>query len=327
MRILLTGANGFIGSYVLKYLLERGQQVNILVRNASKKIYRNDFNLKIFYGDINNPEAVNEAITGCDIVIHLAALVRSTANDPSEFYNTNVRGTENLLNTALRNGIQRFIFTSSLAAHDLINGSVISEEFLIKPNNYFSKYAESKARAEELVIENSKFGLSHIIIYPCRVFGIGPLTDANGATKAIYLYLKNKLPFLIDQGEQYSSWSFVEDVARGIVMATNSNISNQNYILGGENKTLADVYSTVDSISSKKHLRIYLKNTTALSLASTLELLAKILGKHPIITRDWLNFVLESRKVSSQKAIKDLNYKITPIEIALEKTIRWLQTL
>ncbi|MEJ2196574.1 MAG: NAD-dependent epimerase/dehydratase family protein, partial [Ignavibacteriaceae bacterium] len=223
--------------------------------------------------------------------------------------------------------MKKFIFVSSLAGHQFLQQPIINESCLTESEQYFSKYAESKAKAEKLVCEYSKSGLKYIIIYPTRVFGIGPLTDANGATKAIYLYLKNRLPFLIDGGEQFSSWAFVEDVARGIILAANSNMSNQRYILGGENKTLAYVYRLADKIYGKKHLKVYLKIKSALRLASVLEFNAKLMRKKPIITREWLSFVLDSYKISSEKAITELNYNITPIETALEKTINWLKTL
>jgi len=82
-----------------------------------------------------------------------------------------------------------------------------------------------------------------------------------------------------------------------------------------------------DKLSGKKHFKIYLKNKTALSLASVLEFQAKLIGKKPLITREWLTFVLDSYKISSEKAIAELNYEITPIETAIEKTINWLKTL
>ena len=114
----------------------------------------------------------------------------------------------------------------------LLSSRIINEESLIKPKKYFSEYAESKAKAEELVLEYSKSVFSYIILYPTRVFGIGPLTDANGATNAISLYAKNKFPFVIDGGKQFSSWAFAEDVAMGIVNAVNNSVFNEKYILG-----------------------------------------------------------------------------------------------
>ena len=327
MRILLTGSSGLIGSYVLKYLLEAGQQVNVLVRDSSKLPYPESTNLNIFTSDIIDSKAVDKSIKGCNIVIHLAAFISAAEDNPAEFDKTNVVGTKNLLEAAKENDVEKFIFSSSLAAHQYLKHSIINEESLTYPENYFSKYAESKAQAEKLVLEYSNSGLPYIIIYPTRVFGIGPLTDANGATKAIYLYLKNRLPFLIDKGEQYSSWAFVEDVARGIILAANSKLTNQMYILGGENRTIADVYKIADKLSGKKHLKIYLKSKTALSIASVLEFNARLMHSKPLVTREWLGYLIKSYKISSEKAVTQLNYKFTPIETALEKTINWLKTL
>lgn len=327
MGILLTGASGFIGSYVLEYLLKTGYDTNILVRDPSRFINTDSAKLKVFTGSITNIDDVNKSIRGCDVVIHMAALVRSSAKNPDEFFETNAQGTLNLLKASEKNKIKKFIFVSSLSTYDTIKQSITNEESLIKPKKYFSEYAESKAKAEELVIKYSESGFSYIIIYPTRVFGIGPLTDANGATKAISLYLKNRLPFIINKGEQFSSWAFVEDVARGIVKAVNTLALNEKYILGGENKTLSDVYDIADRLSGKKHLRVNLKTSSALSLASAIEFLSKIFHKKPLVTREWLEYVMESQKVSSEKAMGQLNYQITPIEFALEKTIMWLKTL
>lgn len=324
MKILLTGGSGFIGRYVLSHLLEDGHDVNALLRDPSKLINQKHTNLRVIQGDLKDLYSVNESTKECEIVIHLAALVSVNEETPSEFIDTNWKGTLNLLAAAKKTKVKKFIFCSSLAAHQFLDHSPINEKSLVDPIKYFNKYAESKAKAEKLVVEYSKLGLPYIIIYPSRVFGIGPLNDCNGATNAIYLYLQNKLPFLIDKGNQYSCWAFVEDVAKGIVSAATSNVINTEYILGGENSTLAHVYKRADEISGKKHLKIFLSNKTALTFAFILERIAKLTGTKPVITREWLGFVLESYKLSSEKAITELNYKITPIETALNKTINWL---
>lgn len=327
MKIMLTGGTGFIGSYVLRFLLEAGFKVNAHVRDSSKLALKNHSALRIFEGDINDLKTVNDSLSDCDVAIHLAALVRTKANNPNEFIETNYKGTENLLLASKQNGVKKFVFTSSLSAHSVIPSSFVTEESLRKPEKYFSEYAETKGKAEELVVNFGSNGLPYVIIYPQRLFGIGPLTDANGATKALRLYMKNKLPFLINSGNQFASWAFVEDVARGIISAAIKNVYNQKYIIGGENKTLSDVYKMADKISGKEHLKINLKSSRALSLASVIEKLAKFLRKNPFITREWLNYILDSQRVSSQKAIIELNYKITPLETALEKTINWLKIL
>jgi len=326
MKVLLTGATGFIGSYVLPILLDRGFSVNALVRDTSKAGLADHTHLKIFEGDINCTEDVDRAVEGCETVIHLAALVQSTAEDPADFYKINYRGTENLLKAAKKYGVKKFIFTSSLSACTYVPLPIINEESFVRPKKCFSDYAEAKAEAEQLVKNYADENLHYVIIYPTKVFGVGPLNDANAATKALSLYLNNKLPFLIDKGEQFSSWSFVEDVAKGIVSAAARNITNRRYILGGENKTLAEFYQIADRITGRKHFKINISCKTALFITSLIEKSAKLTGKHPLITKEWLKFILQSQKLSSARAITELHYTITPLELALEKTIRWLQT-
>lgn len=324
MKILLTGATGFIGNYVLPLLIKEGYTVNTLVRKPSNLILSNHPRVNIVKGDISCSEDLNHAADGCEIVVHLAALVQATSKDSEAFRKINFQGTENILKAALKAGVKKFIFTSSISACKYLPLPVITEQSLVRPEKCFGEYAEAKADAEQLVKDYSLKGLNYIIIYPARVFGIGPLTDANGATKAIAMYMNNKLPFLINGGEQYSCWSFVEDVARGIASAVSCNQINQRYILGGQNLTLAELYHITDRITGSKHLKINVSVKTALRIALLIEKSARLTRSHPLITREWLKFLLQSQKLSSGKAIAELNYTITPIEIALEKTIRWL---
>jgi nucleoside-diphosphate-sugar epimerase len=319
MKVLLTGATGFIGSYVLPILLDRGFSVNALVRDTSKARLPDHTHLKIFEGDINCTEDVDRAIEGCETIIHLAALVQSTAEDPEDFYKINYRGTENLLKAAKTYGVKKFIFASSLSACTYVPLPIINEESLVRPKKCFSDYAETKAEAEQLVKNYADENFHNVILYPTKVFGVGPLN-------ALSLYLNNKLPFLIDKGEQFSNWSFVEDVAKGIVSAAARNITNRRYILGGENKTFAEFYQIADRITGRKNFKINISCKTALFIISLIEKSAKLTGKHPLITKEWLKFILQSQKLSSARAITELHYTITPLEIALEKTIRWLQT-
>lgn len=327
MRILLTGASGLIGSYVLQYLLQQNINTNILVRDPAKFNSHISTDLNIYEGNVIDYETVQQAIKDCDIVIHLAAYISAAEDNPAEFEKTNVDGTKNLLKAAVENNVEKFIFSSSLAAHQYLQHSIINEESLIYPEKYFSKYAETKAKAERLVIKYSKYGLPYVIIFPTRVFGIGPLTDANGATKAVYLYLKNRLPFLIDGGEQYSNWSFVEDVAKGIILTATTNVTNQLYILGGENKTLVDVYRIADRLSGKNHFKLSIKSKSAMIVTSGIEQFARLTNTKPLVTKEWLGYLLESYKISSGKAVAELNYAITPFDNALSKTISWIKSL
>lgn len=323
MNVLLTGGTGFIGGYVLRYLLDAGHHVKLLVRDSSQVVEGHHPRVSVFPGGLNDADARCRSMAGCDVVIHLAAVVAATARSESAFNDTNLQGTRDLLQDAQENGIRKFVFASSLSAHCIGPNLMADEESLRDRTEHFCEYSKTKGLAEKLVLAS---GLPYIIVYPTRVFGIGPLKDSNAATKVLSLFLKNRLPFLIEGGEQYSSWAFVEDVAHGIVSAATGVVMNQKYILGGENKTLAGVYRLTDLISRKKHLKISLKTRTAISLASVLELEATLLRRKPLITRQWLAYVLESQQLSSAKAIRELDYHITSFETALEKTILWLQT-
>src|SRR5882724_3448473 len=113
MKILVTGATGYIGQQLVKVLAERQNTVHILVRDIHSSNIPQHVNIKIFKGDITEPETIDKAIAGCERVFHAASFAKLTAKDPLVFFKVNVEGTRNILEASLKHGVKRLVYTSS----------------------------------------------------------------------------------------------------------------------------------------------------------------------------------------------------------------------
>ncbi|MBI3365011.1 MAG: NAD-dependent epimerase/dehydratase family protein [Ignavibacteriae bacterium] len=278
MSVLVTGGTGFIGQHVVRMLAERSETVHVLQRQRGKYGGDSAPNIKTFYGDILDRESILNALRGCNKIIHLAAFARVWAKDPTIFHQINVLGTRNVLDAALKAGIEKVVYTSSCAAVRLSGGGILDENSFREPDHFLTEYARSKFLAEKEVLSYMEKGLRIVTVYPTRVYGPGKMTDGNAATKAIALYLKGRLPLMLESGEEMANWTFVEDVAHGHVAALDKGDVAERYILGGHNITLKNVFHRINLITQKKHLQLSLPKRLAYAIASFEELKAKLFG-------------------------------------------------
>ena len=167
-------------------------------------------------------------------------------------------------------------------------------------------------------------GLAAITVYPTRVFGPGRMTDGNAATKAIDLYMRGRLPFILEGGEQITSWAYVEDVARGHVLALDWGTSGRQYILGGENVSLREVFTIVDALMAERHIRLNIPKALAVGIAVLEEMRAKVFRARPFMTKGWVESIRQSSAFSSALAIRELGYQHTSLPEGLRRTVDWL---
>jgi nucleoside-diphosphate-sugar epimerase len=327
MSIFLTGGTGFIGGYVLRMLVERGEQVHLIAREPDTIVLPAVEGIRVFRGDLRNKEDVVRAMRGTTRAIHLASLVAAWASDPAVFHENNVIGTRNFLEAALQFGLDRTVYTSTFSAVTVQGNGLADESCLVRRKTSLSEYGRSKILAEEEAEAAIRQGLPLVTVYPTRVYGIGPLRDANPVARALHLYMRGRLPFTVEHGEQSANWVLVDDVARGIVLALEHGRPGEGYILGGENLTVAQVFSFVDSVTKRKQLKINLPANLALALGSLEEMRAKLCSSRAFITRGWVKMLLESVRLSSAKAVEELGYATTPWQKAMERTVLWLNPL
>jgi len=323
MKIMVTGATGFIGNQLVQKLCEDNNIIHTLCRSSSDTSRLLHPNIKIFKGDILDEVSVEEAMRDCETVYHLAAYARNWAKNPNVFFAYNTNGFKNILDSALKYNIKRVMFTSSSVVFGNSNGSPADEKNLrsLPP---LTTYEASKIKAEDIVKEYLKRGLEIVTVYPTRLFGPGILAESNSVTMMIDLYLKGKWRLILGNGEASGNYVLVDDVANGMINAMKLSKSGERYILGGDNLSFNKFFSLIAEKTGKKYQMIHIPKNLALMFSKLEETHAKISNHYPLISPGWVKTFCLDWAFSSSKAINEINYKITPFEKALEITLAWL---
>lgn len=326
MRCLVTGATGFIGNRLVQELLNRKMQVHVLVRSKNKLPADMREKVTVFCGDITNPAAIDSATKNCESIFHLAGFADIWSKDKTIPYRTNVEGTKNILETALRNNIQKVVFTSSAATLPASNQMEHVDETFHLPEVYLTDYEQTKRLAEQLCTEYYNKGLKIVIVNPTRVFGPGLLNKSNSVSILIKNYMKGTWRIIPGEGKQVGNYVFIDDVVNGHILALERGIPGEKYILGGTNISFNKFFDTIGEVGGKKYKLFHLPNPVMYAFSKFELYCAEIFGKPPLITPQWVERYNQNRLVSSKKAIEDLNYSVTPLPEGIEKTILWLNS-
>lgn len=325
MKILVTGATGYVGHQLALTLAERGNEVHVLVRNPLSVNVPLHKNIKVFTGDITNPQSISPAIHECEQVYHTAAYVKVFAKDPSVFYRINVEGTENVLARSLEAGVNKLVFTSSCG----VIGPTISEpksENDPRTTPFDNDYEYTKYLAENLVRDYIHKGLFTVIVSPSKVFGPGIETHAISVNKIINAFIKGRLTFIPKPAGLVTNYCFIDDVVEGHILAMAKGIGGEKYILGGENISYADLFATIRSLSGSKAKLIAAPKLLVQFWALLQWLNYKITSKEPFATAKAIRHIFCNKTFTSKKAISQLGYHLTPLQDGLQQTIQFLKT-
>jgi nucleoside-diphosphate-sugar epimerase len=319
--ILVTGGTGFIGRYVLRRLArERGDvRVRALVRDPRRIDPSIRESVEIVQGDLLDRAALRSSVAGADTVLHLAALARAWAPDAGAFHAVNAGAVAALLEEAARAGVQRFVHVSSVVA-----GVPFAPGAGSNGHRGATPYEESKRESERLVFQNEASGLHAVIVRPTRVYGPGPMNDANGVAVMLSLYLQGRFRVIPDDGDVLANYVHADDVAQGILLAARFGRSGAVYELGGENMSLRGLLGLASEIAGVRRRVVRIPPWTGLAAAAVVELAGKF-GVTPFITRAWLHTFLEDRRVDIGPARRDLGYAPRSLQDGLAETIAWLR--
>ncbi len=326
MKCFVTGSNGFIGSALIEKLSKDGHEIKCLVRSPEKFATWRNKNIQPIYGDLDNLEALSSGTKDCDVVFHLAAYAKPWSKDPNLSYRINVQGTINLLEASLKSNVKKFILTSSAAVFGPSKENQIIDEQIVRETAFFNDYESTKATAETEAVKFIARGLPVVILNPTRVYGPGPLNASNSVTKIIKLYQKGKWHIIPGEGSKIGNYAFIDDVVNGHLMAVTSGNSGERYILGGENLTFDQFFGKLRKITGKNPFLVNIPVRLMLFLSGILELQARLTGIAPPITPSWVKKYDSHWNLSSEKAISELGYRITPFEAGVLKTIEWLNS-
>lgn len=324
MNILVTGATGFIGSRLCITLAEGGNTVHALCRNTNHPLLPIHKNIQAFKSDILDVPSLNGAMQNCTQVYHTAALAKMWVPDKTEFYTVNVTGTANVLNAALQAGVKRVVHTSTCGVWGPTVKHPMAED---DPRiaGFAIDYERTKYLAELEVKTFVKKGLDVVIVNPSRVFGEGPVTDSNTVSKIITAYLKGKWVINPANGKQVSNYAYLHDVVQGHIAAMEKGIAGNRYILGGEDISFDDFFNLLKSISGTDH-KLYKVSQKYIKLYSRLEAFkTAVTGIAPAFLPAFADRLKYDQKYSSNKAIQQLGYSITPFAAGFAKTIEHLK--
>lgn len=325
MKILITGATGYVGHQLALTLAEQGNGVHILVRNSFSSNIPRHKNIIAFTGDITDRPSIRFAICGCKQVYHTAALVKIFAKDPSEFYKVNVEGTANLLAEALESGVKKFVFTSTCG---VLGKSVLTPKNENDPrtSSFDNDYEFTKFLAENLVKEYVHKGLFTVIVSLSKVYGPGIETHPISVNKVIKNFIKGKITFIPKPGILATNYCYINDVVEGHILAMAKGIGGEKYILGGENISYTELFKTIRSISGTKAKIIETPKIIILLWAFLQWLLYFTFNKEPVVTKKAIRTIFCNKTFSSRKAILQLGYQVTPLREGLRQTIHFLKT-
>ncbi|MBX3630359.1 MAG: NAD-dependent epimerase/dehydratase family protein [Nitrosomonas sp.] len=323
MKSLVTGATGFLGSAVMRCLLEARHNVRLLVRPNSDRRNIENLPIEIAEGDLRDQHSLEKAVDGCDYLFHVAADYRLWVPDPQTMYDINVHGTKALIIAAANAGLKRIVYTSSVAALGLTaNGTPADEETPVSLEQIKGHYKRSKYIAEQMVSELTRqHQLPLVIVNPSTP--IGPRDIRPTPTGRIVLdTLHNRMPAYVNTGLNIAH---VDDIAYGHLLACQKGKTGERYILGGDNLSLLEVLETLDGIIGQHKKRINLPTNLMLPVAWCMEKVATVTHKEPRATLDSIRMAKKMMFFTSEKAMKTLGYTFRPARYALEDAVTWYQ--
>jgi dihydroflavonol-4-reductase len=320
--VLLTGASGFVGSAVARRLRAAGFPVRALVRTTSPVAHLSDLGLDFVTGDLRDAASVRQAMAGIRYLFHVAADYRLWARNPDELTQTNVAGTRLLMQEAMRAGVERVVYTSSVATLAARTDGVSADETMpLTEDKAIGVYKRSKVAAERAVEALIAEGLPAVIVNPSTP--IGPRDVKPTPTGRIIVEAASgRMPAFVDTG---LNMVHVDDVAEGHFAAFERGRIGERYVLGGQNATLADILATVAGAVGRRPPRIRIPRQALMPFAHVTEAVARVTGREPMLTRDGLRMSKNKMFFSSAKAEAELGYRARPYREGITDAIEWFR--
>jgi 2-alkyl-3-oxoalkanoate reductase len=317
-EVLVTGANGFVGSHICEALLKEGFSVRALVRKSSDLINIRNLAINFVYGDICDSSTLTAAVTGVRAIINNAGLVKALT--PDEFLRVNRGGTENILAAARQYnpGLQRLIHISSTAACGPSDDNCpINETREPRP---LTAYGRSKLEAERAVLAQ-KANIPTIILRPCAVYGPRD-KEMLSFFKAIKLGIRPHF----GKGDNYINFTFVKDLSQAVVKAISTETPSGNIYFVAEKRSYAysEAATIIGKILGKKVFDLQIPGSILGAAGSVTDLFSKLSGKPAVFSRDKVREILSKYWLfDTSKIERELGFAATDFAIGAGETIAW----
>ena len=322
MKVLVTGADGVLGSNLVRLLLERNYQVTTFIEKGKDPKTLQGLNINQVFGDITDPIEIDSAIAGHDIVIHGAANTSVWPARSPQINTVNIRGTENMIMACLHHKVKRLIYIGT--ANSFGSGSILdpgTERNQYKSAKYGLDYMDSKRVAQDKIMQavNVK-NLPAIVVNP--TFMIGPFDSGPSSGAMILALIGNKIPCYTRGGKNYIN---VKDAAVGIANAIELGKVGECYILGNENLTFKEMFDKIGQVVNCKSPSIRFPAALIKLYGWTNGALARLIGFRPSITYQLATLSCEEHYYSAKKAVKQLKLPQNPLEKGIKDCYEWFK--
>jgi nucleoside-diphosphate-sugar epimerase len=317
-RVIVTGANGLLGTNVIIELLLRGYSVRGLLRNTDSFSYEKHPNLELTQGDFTNTGTADKALRDCDHLIHVAAVARHYYPRYSDYRDVNAVATENLVQLAIKEGLKTFVYISSANVFGYgARGDPGDENREIAKPFSDSHYVQSKLEGQRLALKYKK-EIRVIVVNPTMMLGS---FDSKPSSGQIILRGLRKVVFYPPGGKNFVH---VQDVAKGIVNALETGQNGEAYILSNENLTYKEFFEKVSSLANHHPVYIEIPGFILIPLG-ILGNCIRTLGLKTNLSLPNVKMLCESNYYSNQKAKTELNLTFQPVDNAIEDALNWFR--
>jgi dihydroflavonol-4-reductase len=320
--VLVTGASGFVGSALVRRLVQLDYRVRALVRPTSRTAHLRELSVELVEGDVRDAPSVAAALAGVQRVFHVAADYRLWAANPQDIVETNVMGTVIVMTEAARAGVERVVYTSSVATLRLNDdGSPADESRSLDAADAFGAYKGSKIAAEQAVQAAAADGLPVVIVNPSTP--IGPYDFRPTPTGRLILNAAaGRIPGFVETGLNFVC---VDDVAAGHIAAMERGRVGERYILGGQNVALAELLTFIATETGRTPPVIKIPRAMIAPIAVGAELAARFTGREPFITRAGLHMSARHMYFTAGKAERELGFRARPYTDGVREAIGWFR--
>jgi dihydroflavonol-4-reductase len=320
MECFVTGGTGFVGANLIRLLLRQGYEVKALVRPHSSLDNLQSLDVEIVTGDLNNSD-LSTQMSGCQVLFHVAAQYSLWQGDRDLLYRSNVLGTRNILKCARQAGIERTIYTSSVAAIGVKPDGIADETYQSPVDKLVGDYKKSKYYAEQEAVKAVQQGQDIVIVNPSTPIGAFDLKPTPTG-EIIVRFLQRQMPFYLDTGLNLID---VQDVAQGHILALTKGKTGDRYILGNQNLTFKQLLGKLEQITGLPAPKYTIPYGIPYGVAWFEENFLTKFGRQPKVALDGVRMARQKMFYDSSKAVRELGLPQSDLDLALKTAVQWFQ--
>jgi len=322
MKILITGANGLLGSNLIRKLLRKGHEIRAFVYKGEEIKTLENLKIEKSEGNILFYEDLIAASKNIDVIYHLAANTSVWPSRHKSIVEVNVEGTKNILRLAKKIKVKRLIYVGTANTFSFgTKQQPGAERSTYQGGKYRLDYMDSKYEAHQLVIRAVKEGVPAIIVNP--TFMLGSYDSKPSSGQMIVAIHNNKVPGYPPGGRNYIC---IKDAAEGIANALTKGRIGESYIIGNENLSYKEAFGKMAKVIGVNPPKFTFPKFLVLLVGIMGSIQSKITGKKPNVSLPLARISCDDHYYSSSKAVKELNLPQTPIEVGIKESFEWLQT-